>query len=234
MGEKINVEDIKETTIVSLEEKTVPEYIFKKNEYENIESLIFAIFEECKVEWPGIVKFPKLDSLYFSGKNSSDFIKSFENHAYGLNNIKSVYIEGSGIQKVPSFIFNLPKLKELTFRYEHELREIPLKIFKLSSLTKLSFEYNRKIKVIPDEIKKLKNLERFNLWSANLEYISPELYLLPKLKYINLAYSHYKPLEDLLEKKGVYKPDNYTECIDISNYKKEIKDLAEIYNSKKK
>jgi Leucine-rich repeat (LRR) protein len=199
--------------------------VFDKKVYENIQFLMFSS-PNIEIEWIGEVEFPNLEGVMFAGVESKKTIESFGKYARNLNNLKSLYFERINITKIPEFIHANPSLEDLTFRSEQNFKEIPKEILKLENLKSLSFQYCRNIKAIPDDIKKLKNLESFSLWEAKLDYFSPELFNLPKLKHINLAYTQYKPLEEFLRKRGDYKPDSLSIFLKLKDYKKEIIEIS--------
>jgi hypothetical protein len=92
----------------------------------------------------------------------------------------------------------------LTFRKE-TLSVLPDELFNMENRTGLRFQYCTEIKEIPDKIKKLVNLEHFDLWQANLKYLSPELFLLPKLMAVNFFKTQYYPAKEVLDAYKIYK-----------------------------
>jgi hypothetical protein len=88
------------------------------------------------------------------------------------------------------------------------MSELPDDFFTLENLKRLSFYYCTEITIIPDDIKKLVNLEHFDLWQANLKYLSPELFLLPKLKSVGLAYTQYPPTKEVSDAYEIFKGRN--------------------------
>lgn len=148
---------------------------------------------------------PNLKGVFFEPNVKREILDNFDQifiNSISLEDI-SLYLDKTHSGIIPQFILNSKTIKNLTIEYR-QLTSIPAEIFNITSLKRLNFRYVPKIKIIPDEIKKLINLEDFSLWLANLEYISLELFKLPKLDHINLAYSNYNPTGQELEKWNIF------------------------------
>lgn len=130
--------------------------------------------------------------------------------------LEEIHFHGTRIVRVPEFISNIKTLKHLTFRYEN-FQEIPFEISDFVNLEYLSFEYCHQLNRIPDNIKKLVRLKHFDLWEAGLDYLSPELFLLPGIKHISLAYSQYMPTTEVLDALKVFNKRGYDRFIPWEN-----------------
>ena len=64
------------------------------------------------------------------------------------------------------------------------------------------------INIISDEIKRLINLEIFDIWQVHLKYLSPELFLLPKLSKVNFFLTQYAPTREVLDACEIFKAKN--------------------------
>ncbi len=186
-----------------------PEYIEGIDKNEDFE--YFAIDETYnKVEYISLsnkvsfaentkINAPNLKGVFFEPNVKSEILDNFDQIFINSNSLESIYIDITHTGKIPQFILNSKTIKELIIE-NRQLTSIPSDIFNITSLKLLNFQHAPKIIVIPDEIKKLINIEYFSLWDADFEYISLELFKLPKLKIVNFAYSHYYPTEQELEK----------------------------------
>jgi hypothetical protein len=141
-----------------------------------------------------------------------------------------------------SIEFNIPKNVDLPMELtkaeniirlrisESSLSKIPDEVFSLRKLERLDLDRSSKITVIPDEIKNLSMLKTFSLWSSNFSYVSPELFKLPYLEELNLAYTSYKnPTEELFEaikQLKQKKPDFYNGFIERVHWLREIWEQA--------
>jgi hypothetical protein len=80
----------------------------------------------------------------------------------------------------------------------------------MKNLQHLWFHHTSALNVnLKSEVKNLQHLETIDFWGADIQYISPELFKLPNLRRINLAYARLnmdkeilKALEDWAEKPG--------------------------------
>lgn len=146
-----------------------------------------------------IVNAPNLKEIYIQNYDKIAFSNSINKLLSSFNTITSFSIFSQQLIKIPDFILKNINLTRLELDICNEITEIPPEIFKFKQLKILEFRYKKNIKVIPDEIKNLENLERFNLWSATFEYISPELFKLPKLQSVSFSYCQYNPTNEVLE-----------------------------------
>ena len=209
-------------------------YVISENIYEKLEMIMinsscfvdFSIFEGLNLNAPNLViisfdagsqfsipvfdgiKFntPKLKMINLRGVGSLKWFKGFQENIHNLL-LKELALNNTGITQIPEFILRMKTLHGLTFRNE-QISELPEGLFALENLVRLNFQYCTSIITIPDCIKKLVNLEYIDLWAATLQYLSPELFLLPKLYSVNFAYTQYSPTKELLEAYEIYKGKN--------------------------
>ena len=147
--------------------------------------------------------------VQIGGQGSVQCFQSlYENILYP--SLEEISVTDTGIELLPSFISSVQSLKTLKFRCE-KFTEIPIEIFEMTWLQTLSFEKMEYFKIISDKIKTFENLEHFDLWGASIDYLSPELFLLPKINLINFAYCRYTPTEEVTEalKKFLDKPNSH-------------------------
>ncbi len=140
---------------------------------------------------------PKLKMIYLDGIGSVKCFQSIHENTHNLL-LEELSLFYTGITEIPEFILKAMTLTGLSFRGE-KITELPDDLFALENLKRLGFHYCTEIKIIPDDIKKLVNLEHLDLWQTNLKYLSPELFLLPKLKSVNFAYTQYSPTKEVLD-----------------------------------
>jgi hypothetical protein len=175
-------------------------YVFSDKVYSNLEMI--SIFADSSSNYPcfegPILNAPNLKYLSLSGDCALSCLQIMYQTILSYPSFQEIHFSSTGITQIPQFLLKTKSLKSLTFRREN-LSEIPDDLFKLEHLQKLSFEYFREIKTVPDKIKNLVNLKHFDLWMAQIEYLSPELFLLPQIRHINFAYSEYSPTEEVLE-----------------------------------
>jgi len=173
------------------------EYYAKNEIYDKVEYIVIS----DKVSFAKNTKInaPNLKNLQFFRNVINEILDNFDQIFINSNSLESIYIDITHTGKIPQFILNSKTIKELIIE-NRQLTSIPSDIYNITSLKLLNFQHAPKIIVIPDEIKKLINIEYFDIWDADFEYISLELFKLPKLKIVNFAYSHYYPTEQELEK----------------------------------
>ncbi len=147
---------------------------------------------------------PNLKFLLFKGAESlrvaSQLIEKFNSRPQLLG----IYFCDTGLTRIPKLIIESPRMNELIFRNE-QFSEIPGEIFKLGNLQMLRLEYTRNITIVPDDVVQLPNLETFSLWQADIAYLSPHLFLLPKIRSISFAYCRYTPSAEVSEALEVFK-----------------------------
>ncbi|MFT0715456.1 leucine-rich repeat domain-containing protein [Flagellimonas lutimaris] len=79
-----------------------------------------------------------------------------------LKNLHTVDLSNNHLEKLPDFIFKLPKLKELKIGANY-IYSLPKQIGDLKSLENLDLSYSPNLNEIPEEIAQLKNLKTLNL-----------------------------------------------------------------------
>jgi hypothetical protein len=227
----INVEDESTINIEKTQyDKTNPCFIFNKEEYSKTKTLVFKKGKDVSLKWVGKVKFPSLEKLEFL-HSGFDIINSFSNNAYGFENLTSICFENNKISDIPEFVYSALKLNYITFWFE-ELHEIPPKFFELSNLKSICIKGDLKIKIIPDEIIKLKRLKWFNLEFAELDYVTPEIFNLPKETLWNISFVIYKPLENLLKERYNLSVNEIGNTLITKKYKNEIIEIANNFKGK--
>ncbi|NTW23598.1 MAG: hypothetical protein HGA37_02770 [Lentimicrobium sp.] len=146
---------------------------------------------------------PKLIELSLVGSKSLQFFQKLNTRFLSPPPIETIYADNIVIEDYPEFLKNL-SLKSLGFRHCY-FNEILNEIFDMTTLQTLKFNYAKKIKRIPDDIQKLTSLVKFELWESRIEYMSPELFLLPEIKEISFAFSSYTPTKEVLNALEIYK-----------------------------
>ncbi len=217
-----------------IENTGVVKYVISENSYEKLELIMFCssytsdfhVIEGAELNAPNLntiiidatsesntpffegIKFktPKLKTIYLTGIGS---VKCFQDIHQNTDNLmlEELGCDSTGITQIPEFILRMKSLESLMFRHE-EISELPEDLFTLENLKRFEFPHGTEIKIIPDDIKKLVNLEHFLLWRAKLQYLSPELFLLPKLKYVDFIYTQYSPTKELLDAYEIFKGRN--------------------------
>jgi len=175
-------------------------YIFSDEIYSNLESII--IVANFSLDYPllqgSLLNAPNLKLLGFRDEGCKKCIQNLNENGFLAPLIETIGFENIGITQIPEFIFKLKTIKDIHFRQE-KLEELPSGLFDLTNLKTLRFQFGSQIPIIPDAIKNLVNLEEFDFWGATVDYLSPELFRLPKINYINFTESRYKPTEDVLD-----------------------------------
>ena len=174
-------------------------YRITQTEYTKIKSL--TINKEFDDAYPLIIgenlKLPNLESVEFIGGGSIPYFKRIRTRFDIHPKYTSLAYNRTNLHQIHDIIYNLSHIKHLTFRKEN-IKKLEDRFFDLNSLEELNFIYTQEIKVVPDRIKWLRNLKTFRLWQSNIDYLSPELFLLPKIEHIDLDYSQYTPTEEVL------------------------------------
>ena len=147
---------------------------------------------------------PKLLQLDFYGEYSYNLFINKPDHFLNAPELETLYFHGTAIPEVPLCLTKPETLKSLTFRSE-SLTSVPEFIFQCHNLEELHLQHVPGITIIPDKIKNLQNLQVFDLWQSSIKYLSPELFLLPKLKRVSFAYSSYTPTREVLEAAEVFR-----------------------------
>jgi len=187
--------------IEGIDENEDIEYFAKDEIYDKVEYI--SLSDKISFTENTKINAPNLKGVMFERNVKSEILENFDQIFINSISLEDIYIDITHTGIIPQFIINSKTIKNLTIE-NRQLKSIPAETFNITSLKKLNFRYVPNIKIIPDEIKKLINLEDFSLWLANLEYISIELFKLPKLNYINFAYSNYNPIGQELEKWNIF------------------------------
>ncbi len=185
-------------------------YVFLDKVYLKLKIIqIDSGFEHYSLNFEGArLNAPNLKYFLFFYENSFSVFQYLKEFLYAPA-LEGMYFHDTKLDQIPQFLKGILTLKELSFR-NGNLTEIPSEIFEMKNLRTLRFEYFTKIKIIPDDIKRLKNLVAFTLWQAPIEYLSPELFLLPKISNINLVYCNYNPTKHVIDVLGKYKSTGKT------------------------
>lgn len=171
---------------------------FENEVNDQITLLAMQIPEDSSIAFAQKINAPNLPILWLGGGGSIEFMNNFDKYFFDQPELTTITLSSTGIKKIPDFILRSKQLKKLTFSNEN-ITEMPSELFDLKHLKNLSFEVAPNLKKVPDEIKRLTNLEWFDLLSAKLDYVSPELFKLPKLRYANFAYCSYNPCKETEE-----------------------------------
>jgi hypothetical protein len=134
-------------------------------------------------------------------------IQSLNRNGFSAPTIEAIGFEDTGITQIPEFILKFKTIRDIHFRHEN-VQEMPAALFGMISLKTLRFQYGSQIPIIPDAIKSLVNLEYFDFWGATVQYLSSELFRLPRIKYINFTDSSYNPSREVEEAVGEFKMKN--------------------------
>ena len=193
--------DKKETWLIEgSDNKKAMVYSFSENIYED-QFVIIESKPSCKITFSidQKIEAPNLKYIELTGERSSEICRNLFRNFKSQPSIEIFSFGGTRISEIPDYVLNAKELKELRFRSEPLLSKLPKELFSLFKLETLSFEYTKSITKIPDDIAQLINLKTFNLWSAELDYLSDQLFLLPKINYINFAYTTYTPSDAVLK-----------------------------------
>ena len=176
------------------------QYIFTDENYLKLLSVI--VFADFALDYPLLEgphqNAPNLNLLGLIGKGCINSIQNINENGISAPILENIYFDSTGITQIPEFVLNISILKHLTFRHEKN-SALPHGQFNLINLQTLRFQYDSGIRVIPEEIKNLVNLEQLDLWGATLEFLSPKIFLLPKISDINFAFSNIKPKGEFLQ-----------------------------------
>ena len=195
------------------------QYIFTDEIYSKLESII--VEADFALDYPLMdgphLNAPNLKLLGFRGQGCKKCIQSLNENGFSAPIIETIGFESIGITQTPEFIFNFKTIKDIHFRQE-KLRELPTALFDLINLQTLRFQYGSQIPVIPDAIKNLVNLEYFDFWGSKIHYLSPELFRLPRIKYINFSDSSFNPSREVEEAVEKFKMKNSNDFHGWQNY----------------
>jgi Leucine-rich repeat (LRR) protein len=215
----IDIPDNKEI-ILGMEEGEKINYVFWDKVYSKLESLvIISELEDFSLHFEG-AKFdvPNLKEFCLYGKFALSIFQNTSEDFLCAPLLEEMYIGETEIEFLPVFLKKNKSLKSLTFR-DGALIEIPCEIFEIENLQRLSFINLKNIRILPDEIKKLTNLVHFDLWGTPIEYLSPELFLLPKIKELVLHFSSYSPTSEVIEAFNKFKEKNNLKSNPLDWYK---------------
>ena len=198
-----------EDIILGIGEGEKINYVFLDKVYSNLESLlIISDPNDFSLHFEG-TKFdvPNLKLFYLSGKLALNIFQNKSEDFLCAPLLEEIYFGDTEIEFLPGFLKMNKSLKSLTFR-DGALIQIPGEIFEMENLQRLSFINLKNIRILPDEIKKLTNLVHFDLWGTPIEYLSPELFLLPKIKELVLHFSSYSPTSEVIKACNKFKEKN--------------------------
>jgi Leucine-rich repeat (LRR) protein len=199
-------------------EKT--QYVFTDEIYSKLEAII--VEADFALDYPLLLGphlyAPNLKLLGFRGKGCKMCIQSLNRNGFSAPNIVAIGFEDTGITQIPEFILKFKSIRDIHFRHE-KVQELPPALFGLINLQTVRFQYGSQISVIPDEIKNLVNLEYFDFWGATIQYLSPELFRLPQIKYINFTDSSYNPSKEVKEAVEEFKMKNSNDFHGWQDYK---------------
>lgn len=185
------------------------QYVFTDEIYSKLESII--VESDFALDYPLLegpcLNAPNLKLLGFRGKGCKMCIQSLNRNGFSAPTIETIGFEGIGITRIPDFIFGFKSIRDIHFRHE-KLHEMPAGLFGLINLQTLRFQYGSQIPVIPDEIKNLVNLEYFDFWGSTVKYLSPEIFRLPLIKYLNFTDSGYNPSKEVVDSMMEFKMKN--------------------------
>ena len=185
-------------------------YVFLDKVYLKLKLIQISGVKDFSLSFEGTrLNAPNLKYFVFDGECAFNILKSMKEDFLHAPALEGMAFHDIKLDQMPQFLKRIMTLKELSFR-NGNLTEIPSEIFEMKNLRTLRFEYFNKIKIIPDDIKRLKNLESFTLWQAPIEYLSPELFLLPKISNINFVYCNYNPTKDVIDVLKKYKSTGKT------------------------
>lgn len=207
--ETIELKNQEDWIIFHYDEHDKIQYVFTDEVYSKLESIIVSA--DFPLDYPFLagphLNAPNLRLLGFRGEGCRQSIRRLNLNGVYAPTIEGVGFEVTGITQVPDFILNFKTIKDIHFRLE-KLIEMPAAMFDMIQLQTLRFQYGSQIAVIPDAIKNLVNLEYFDFWGASIQYLSSELFRLPKLVYANFTDSSYHPSKEVEDAVAEFKSKN--------------------------
>jgi hypothetical protein len=213
--------------IIFDDERERIKYVFKDEIYSKLESII--VEADFALDYPLMdgphLNAPNMKLLGFRGRGCKMCIQSLNRNGFSAPIIDTIEFERIGINQIPEFIYNFKTIKDLHFRQE-KLREMPSGLFDLINLQTLRFQYGSQIPVIADAIQNLVNLEYFDFWESKIHYRSPELFRLPRKKYINFSYSSFNPSKEVEEAVEEFKMKNSNNFHGWQNYQTHKKNMT--------
>ena len=164
---------------------------------------------EIEVSLNHKISAPNLKYIHLEGEESLAIYKNLITNFKSEPSIEGFSFQSTEIDYIPNFVLNSKRLISLTFFDEIWLSELPSELFDLVNLEYLDLHptsnFQKNITTVPDDIARLKNLKSFALWSASLDYLSDQLFLLPKIKNIILPFSTFTPTKKILKALRVFK-----------------------------
>jgi Leucine-rich repeat (LRR) protein len=217
---RIMLQDTEEWSFASTDEYVV--YEINKEVYANVKQIAFLYtgvddnnfeFEINKIRLPSLKTIhihedeKSLSDKFFS-KVSSESLKQVENIGLSeLNththfpdwithcvNMQTLNFSMIGLRDLPTIFGKFKELKNITCE-GNSFAEIPEVIFNCTKLESLHFYSANKMTEVPDSVAKLRVLKEFSFCDASLKYVSPELFLLPKIESLNFSHSSLKNLD---------------------------------------
>ncbi|XP_030545521.2 disease resistance protein RPV1-like [Rhodamnia argentea] len=141
----------------------------------------------------------KVKSLVWLDLSDCARLKELPEEVSGLQELRKLLLDNSGITKIPTSIGSLSKLKKLSARHCSSLREVPGSIWNLHNLRHLHFDYSA--------IEEFGSLKKSRLsaipkskYSDELEQIHPSIGKFTSLISLDLRYC--KSLKELPEEVG--------------------------------
>ena len=95
-------------------------------------------------------------------------------------------VQATGLTKLPSQLFSLPRLHAVKIRMNPNLKALPSDIGYNDTMRILSMDQNN-IQVIPDDLGQLTNLETLSLDENNISVLSSALCSLPRLEELSIS-----------------------------------------------
>ena len=175
-------------------------YLITQDEYPKMEEFFISkVYDIDLPEFEGdVLQLPNVRVLGLDGKDALNYYLGLAER-FGLeHNLEEIYFKDTGMQQIPEFVLRAKGLKKLTLRNE-DISRVPDRIYDLNELEGLHFQYTKNIKVLSDEIRNHQKLKRLDLWQSRIEYLSPELFLLPKIERISLEFSIYRPTREVMK-----------------------------------
>jgi len=198
-NELIKLKKLKALTLFRINLEKIPPFI---GEISELESLIIKDNEVYKIkEIPEeLFKLKKLKELTIGDGNRIGYDKKISiipTSIGKLSELEKLQLDGNQIKELPNELFQLKKLKELSFNL-NDIETIPSAIGNLSELELLSIDSNG-IKKLPDELFNLKKLKELKLRSNLIEEIPPSIENLTELEKLDLYDNFIKELPDSIK-----------------------------------
>lgn len=176
-------------------DETALEIVIEQPVNNRLNTFIIYLTDDCKLSIKGKINAPNLEFFYAVGRSTNHMICNMDAYFEFIPSLSYIRLESTGITEIPGFLSECKNLVEVSLK-DSSLYEIPPGLFDLQQLESLSIESAKNIHVLPDNIKQLFNLTHFDFRFGDLDYLSAELFRLPKLKHANFAYCLYTPTEE--------------------------------------